>query len=139
MLVFFPTHFQSEGFQNRYGFQLDDGVTIPVEGSVITRPRPSKVGIYLKHFDIGYRLMSSDFLLELLDHHKIHINQLVLNGVNKNVAFEMLCRCNNIVPDFWVFRHFFFICRLRLFRCCARVCSVWGRYEHFLAFVLKYA
>ncbi|CAI9292904.1 unnamed protein product [Lactuca saligna] len=86
---------------SRYGFQLDDGILILVEGSVITHPPPSKVGIYLEHFDDGYRLPSSDFLLELLDHHKIHIDQLVPNDVNKIVTLELLCRCNGIVPDIW--------------------------------------
>lgn len=67
---------------------------IPVEGSIITHPPPSKVRIYPKHFEVGYHLSLSYFLLELLDHHKIHIDQLVPNGVNKIVTFEMLCRCN---------------------------------------------
>lgn len=78
-----------------------------MEVSVITPPPPGKVGIYLKHFDIGYYLPSSNFLLELLDHHKIHINQLVPNDVNKITAFEILCQYNGIVHDIWVFRHFF--------------------------------
>lgn len=43
----------------------------------------------------------------MLDHHKIHIDQLFPNGVNKIVAFEMICRCNGVVPHIWVFRHFF--------------------------------
>lgn len=98
---------QWEGFQKRYGFQLDDGIVILVEGSILTAPSPGKIGIYIKHFDAGYYLSSFEFLLELLYRHKVHINRLVPNGVNKIIAFEMLCRCNEIVPDLWVFRHFF--------------------------------
>ncbi|CAH1437045.1 unnamed protein product [Lactuca virosa] len=63
-------------------------------------PPPGKFVIYIKYFDVGYCLPSSDFLLELLDHHKIHIDQLV--------PFEMLCWCNGIVSDLWVFRYIFF-------------------------------
>ncbi|CAI9294577.1 unnamed protein product [Lactuca saligna] len=43
----------------------------------------------------------------VLPTHKVHINQLVPNGISKVVAFEMMWRANGINPNIWVFRHFF--------------------------------
>lgn len=68
-------------------FQLDNKLMIPIEGSVITITLPSKIMIYTMHFDVGYRLPSCDFPLELLDHHKIHIDQLCPNDVNNIISF----------------------------------------------------
>lgn len=50
---------------------------IPVEGSIMIAPTPGKFGIYIMYFDVSYCFPSSDFLLELLNHLKIHIDSLV--------------------------------------------------------------
>lgn len=80
---------------------------ILIKGLIITAPSDGKVRIHIKHFDVGYWFQSLDILLELWDHHMIHINQFVPSGLNKIVSFEMLCWCNEITLNIWVFFHFF--------------------------------
>ncbi|KAI3523813.1 hypothetical protein L1887_02238 [Cichorium endivia] len=91
----------------RYGFQPKDGVELPVDGAVFSLPPEGKIGMYLKHFEAGYRLPISDFFREVLDYYHVHIHQLVPNGVNKVVVFELLSRPVHLEPDLYVFRHFF--------------------------------
>lgn len=73
-------------------FKLEDGVTFPGEHDNIINPPESKVPIYVKYFDAGYRILMSEFFREVLCHHKVHINMLVPNGPIKVDAFEMLCQ-----------------------------------------------
>lgn len=35
---------------------------------------------------------------------------LTPNAVNKVVAFEMICPANGLLPDYFVFKHFFRFC-----------------------------
>ncbi|KAI3709300.1 hypothetical protein L2E82_39060 [Cichorium intybus] len=92
---------------SRYGFQPEDGVELPADGAIFSFPPTGKIGMYLKHFEAGYRLPTSDFFMEVLDHYHVHIHQLVRNGVNKIIAFELLSRAVHLEPDLYVFRHFF--------------------------------
>lgn len=70
-------------------------------------PPPRKVVLYVKTFDTGYRLPTTDFMDELLQKNDINIYELTPNVVTKIVAFEMLCRSLELLPDLWVFRNYF--------------------------------
>ncbi|KAI3504146.1 hypothetical protein L1887_32691 [Cichorium endivia] len=70
-------------------------------------PPEGKTGIYLKTFDAGYRLPTSDFMEEVLRRTPVGLHQLTPNSVNKIVAFELLCRSHGIAPDFYIFKHYF--------------------------------
>ncbi|KAI3751906.1 hypothetical protein L2E82_22999 [Cichorium intybus] len=91
----------------RYGFQPEDGVEVPTDEAIFSFPPAGKIGMYLKHFEVGYRLPTSDFFMEVHDHYHVHVHQLVPNGVNKVIAFELLSRVVHLEPDLYVFRHFF--------------------------------
>lgn len=94
-----PTHDQFAALQERYSFQPEDGVTFLGEYASFINLLEGKIDIYVKHFDARYHLPMSYFFREVLRTHKFHINQLVPNGINKVVAFEMLFRANGISPD----------------------------------------
>ncbi|CAH1440448.1 unnamed protein product [Lactuca virosa] len=96
-----PTPYQFDVLQHKYGFLPEDGMTFRGENDSFINPHAGKIGIYVKHFDDGYRIPKCDFFREVLHHHKVHINQLVPNRVNKVVAVEMLCRAHGIAPDLW--------------------------------------
>ena len=91
----------------RYGLQVDDGVLLAGINAVFSSPPEGKIGVYAHHLDAGYRLPTSDFMSALLSHYRVHLHQLVPNGVSKIVAFEMLCRALGFAPTIPVFRHFF--------------------------------
>ncbi|KAI3691318.1 hypothetical protein L2E82_49640 [Cichorium intybus] len=85
----------------------EDGIELPVDKAIFSLPPEGKIGMYLKHFEAGYLLLTSDFFREVLDYYHVHIHQLVPNGVNKVVAFELLSRAVHLEPDLYVFHHFF--------------------------------
>lgn len=82
----------------------------PVVDSMILSPPPRKVGIYLKTFEARLPLPLTDFQEELLSKNGYNIQMLTPNVVNKMVAFEMICRANEILPDFYAFKFFFRFC-----------------------------
>ncbi|CAH1429281.1 unnamed protein product [Lactuca virosa] len=103
------THtYQFEALQQKYGFLPEEDMTFPSKNTNFINPPEWKIGIYVKHLDVGYRLQTSNFFREVLHHHKVHFNQSVPNGVDKVVVFEMLCHAHAITLDLWVFRHFFY-------------------------------
>ena len=102
-----PSVGQMAALTARYGLQTDDGVLLPGVNSVFSSPPEGKIGVYVYHLDAGYRLPTSDFMAALLSHYRVHLHQLVPNGVSKVVAFEMLCRSLGFAPTIPVFRHFF--------------------------------
>ncbi|CAH1430052.1 unnamed protein product [Lactuca virosa] len=85
-------------------------------GAIFFEPPEEKIGMYVKHLDVGYCLPTSDFFWEILDHHKVHFNKLVSNDVSKVVDFEILCHANDITPGVWLFCHFSGLLQLRLVR-----------------------
>lgn len=58
-------------------------------------------------YDVGLRLPLIDFQEELLQKNGCSIQMLTPSAVNKMVAFEMIFRANNILPDFFFFKFFF--------------------------------
>lgn len=82
-------------------------MAFPSEHASFLNPPKGKIDIYVKHFNAEYHLLMSDLFQEVLRTHNLHINQLVPNGIDKVVAFEMLCPPNGINPYIWVFQHFF--------------------------------
>lgn len=109
-ISFAPTPDRFSALQERYCFQSEDGVTFPGDHANFINLPASKIPIYMKHFDVGYRLPTLEFFREVLHHHKVHINQLVPNGVNKVVVFMSLYWANGISLDIWVFSPFFLFC-----------------------------
>ncbi|CAH1438898.1 unnamed protein product [Lactuca virosa] len=58
------TPVQFSTLQERYGFQPKDDLEFPGESASFINPPKSKIAIYVKHFDVGYRLPTSDFFRE---------------------------------------------------------------------------
>ncbi|CAI9290865.1 unnamed protein product [Lactuca saligna] len=83
------------------------GVEFTSAGSSISPPPPGKVGGFLKTLDAGIRFPLTDFQEEVLQKDGYSLQMLTPNAVNKVVAFEMICRANGYVPDYFVFKFFF--------------------------------
>ncbi|CAI9278887.1 unnamed protein product [Lactuca saligna] len=71
---------------------------------------PEKVGIYQKTMDVGLLLPLTDFQEEVLQRDGCKVQMLTPNVVNKVVAFEMICRANEYLPDYFVFKYFLHFC-----------------------------
>ena len=71
---------------------------------------PGKIGVFLKTLDAGIRFPLTDFQEEVLQKDGCSLQMLTPNAVNKVVAFEMICRANGYVPDYFVFKFFFRFC-----------------------------
>lgn len=82
-----------------------DGVEFLLPGSSIMSP-PGKVEVYLKTLNIGLRLPLTDFQEEFLQKDGCSIQMLTPNIVNKEVTFEMICRANGVLPDYFFFKYF---------------------------------
>ncbi|CAI9298764.1 unnamed protein product [Lactuca saligna] len=102
-----PSSSEFVTLQEAYGLTPADGVEFPVSGSLITRPPPGKVGVYLKTFDAGLRLPLTDFREEILHRCGCSVQMLTPGAVHKVVAFEMICYANGIMPDYFVSYYFF--------------------------------
>ena len=90
-----------------YGLSSLEGVEFPSPGSSISSPPPGKIGVYLKTLDTGIRFPLTDFQEEVLQKDGCSLQMLTPNAVNKVVAFEMICRANGYLPDYFVFKFFF--------------------------------
>lgn len=106
-LSLIPSSVEFVTLQEAYDLNPADGVEFPASGSLITQPPPGKVGVYLKTFDAGLRLPLIDFQEEILRCNGCSVQNLTPGVVHKMVAFEMICRVNDIVPDYFVFKFFF--------------------------------
>lgn len=105
-----PSNAEYWYLEETYGLSSADGVEFPLPGSSITSPAPGKVGVYLKFLDAGVRLPLTDFQEEVLRKEGCSIQMLTPNAVNKVVAFEMICRANDVLLDYFVFKYFFRFC-----------------------------
>lgn len=89
---------------------LADGVEFPSPDSMILSPPPGKVGVYLKTFDTRFHLPLLDIQEEILQKVGCSVQMLTPNVINKVVAFEMICRANGLLSDYFVFKCFFRLC-----------------------------
>ncbi|CAI9277823.1 unnamed protein product [Lactuca saligna] len=101
-----PNPSEFEALQETYDLSTVDGVDFPASGVVITSPPFGKIVVYLKTLDVGLCLPLTNFQDELLRRNVCNIQMLTPNAVHKIVAFEMICRANDIILDFF-FRYFF--------------------------------
>lgn len=99
LISFVLTPGQFLALQDKYGFQPEDMETFPDEHANFIDPLEDKIPICVKHFNIGYHLLTLGFFRDVLHHRKVHINQFVPNGLNKVVAFKMLYQTNGINPN----------------------------------------
>lgn len=90
-LVLNPSGFET--LQETYDLSTVDGVDFPASGVVITSPPSGKI--------IVLCLPLTDFQEELLRRNGCNIQMLTPNAVHKIVAFEMICRANDIILDFF--------------------------------------
>lgn len=102
-----PNSSEFATLQEAYGLTLAGGVEFPAAGAVITSPPPGKVGVYLKTFDTSLHLPLTDFQEEMLWPNGYSVQMLTPGAIHKRVDFEMICRANGIVPDYFVFNFFF--------------------------------
>lgn len=70
----------------KYSFQRDDGVLIPLDGASFLEPPHGKVGIFFKTFDASYQLPTTEFLDQVLHNNGVNIYEITPNDVNKVVA-----------------------------------------------------
>lgn len=68
------------------------------------------MGVYLKTLDVRLCLPLTNFQEEVLQKDGCSIQMLTPNTVNKVMAFEMICRANGILLDYFVFKYFFRFC-----------------------------
>ncbi|CAH1451275.1 unnamed protein product [Lactuca virosa] len=59
-----PTSEYAETLRERYDFQPEDKILVPLDGASFLEPPPGKFDIYVKTFDSCYRLPTCDFLDE---------------------------------------------------------------------------
>ncbi|CAI9289158.1 unnamed protein product [Lactuca saligna] len=83
---------------------------VPIARFFYHIPPPGKVGIYHKTLDAGIRLPLTEFQEEVLQKDGCSVQMQTLNVVNKVVAFEMICRANDYLPDYFMFKYFFRFC-----------------------------
>lgn len=94
-----PSSSEFDTLQEAYGLTPADGVEFPAPSSLITRPSAGKVGIYLKTIDA--------FQEEMLRCNGCNVQMLTPGVVHKIMAFELICRANNIIPDYFIFKFSF--------------------------------
>ncbi|CAI9264132.1 unnamed protein product [Lactuca saligna] len=61
-----------------------------------------KIGVYLKTLDTSICFPLTDFQEEVLQKDGCSLQMLTPNAVNKVVVFEMICRANAYLPDYFV-------------------------------------
>ncbi|CAI9290899.1 unnamed protein product [Lactuca saligna] len=93
-----------------YGLTSLEGVEFPSPDSSISSPPSGKIGVYLKTLHAGIRFPLTDFQEEVFQKDGCSLQMLTPNTVNKVVAFEMICRVNGYLPDYFVFKFFFRVC-----------------------------
>ncbi|CAI9295745.1 unnamed protein product [Lactuca saligna] len=107
-----PSSAEYRKLEVMYGLSSLEGVEFPSAGSSISSPLPpsGKIGVFLKTLNAGIRLPLTDFQEEVLQKDGCSLQMLTPNVVNKVVAFEMICRANGYVLDYFVFKFFFRFC-----------------------------
>ncbi|CAI9297856.1 unnamed protein product [Lactuca saligna] len=104
--VVIPSPVEYRQLEMTYGLSSLEGVEFPSPGSSISSPPPDKIGVYLKTLDAGICFPLTDFQEEVLQKDGCSLLMLTPNAVNKVVAFEMICRANGYLPDYFVFKFF---------------------------------
>ncbi|CAI9271367.1 unnamed protein product [Lactuca saligna] len=105
-----PSSAEYQKLEVMYGLSSLEGVEFPSTGSSISSPPPGKIGVFQKTLDAGIQLPLTDFQEEVLQKDGCSLQMLTPNTVNKVVAFEMICRANGYVLDYFVFKFFFRFC-----------------------------
>ncbi|GKC66516.1 hypothetical protein Tco_1099114 [Tanacetum coccineum] len=82
--------------------------SLPSPDKSILQSPDGKIGVYTRFFDFAnYRLPLSQFLVDVLDHFRIHLSQLSVFGAAKVSHFEILCRVHGFQPSVNLFRAFY--------------------------------
>ncbi|GJV90854.1 hypothetical protein Tco_1538667 [Tanacetum coccineum] len=79
--------------------------SLPGSDKSILQSPDGKIGVYSRFFDFAnYRLLLSQFLVDVLGHFRIHLSQLSVFGAAKVSHFEILCRVHGFQPFLNLFR-----------------------------------
>ncbi|CAI9296339.1 unnamed protein product [Lactuca saligna] len=105
-----PSTTEYRRLEATYGLSSLEGVEFPAPGSSISSLPPGKIGVFLKTLDARIYFLLTDFQEEVLQKDGVSLQMLTPNAVNKVVAFEMICRANGYLPDYFVFKLFFRFC-----------------------------
>ncbi|CAI9283409.1 unnamed protein product [Lactuca saligna] len=105
-----PSAAEYRRLEATYSLSSLEGVEFPAPGSSISSPPPDKIGVLLKTLDAGICFPLTDFQEEVYQKDGCSLKMLTPNAVNKIVAFEMICRANAYLPDYFVFKFFFRFC-----------------------------
>ncbi|CAI9259936.1 unnamed protein product [Lactuca saligna] len=93
-----------------YGLTSLEGVEFPSRGSSISSPPSGKIGVYMKTLDAGIRFPLTDFQEKVFQKDGCSLQMLTPNAVNKVVVFEIICRANEYLPEYFVIKFFFQFC-----------------------------
>lgn len=97
----------AETLRVKYGFQPEDEVLIPLDEASFLEPASGKVDVFVRTFNVGYRLSITKILDEVLRKNRVNVYEVTSNSVNKVVAFEVLCRSQGFLPSLLVLKNFF--------------------------------
>ena len=93
-----------------YGIPEDLHPRLPPPGMTMERVPRNAIGLYEAYFEFsGIRVPFSTFLLQVLNHFRVHISQLVPIGLTKVILFEVYCRSLNFAPYVTLFRLFYML------------------------------
>jgi hypothetical protein len=93
-----------------YGIPADLHPRLPPPGLTMDRLPKNAVGIYEAYLEFsGIRVPFSTFLLQVLNHFRVHLSQLVPIGLSKVILFEVYCRSLNFAPYVTLFRLFYML------------------------------
>ena len=93
-----------------YGIPADLHPRLPPPGMTMANLPRNAIGIYEAYLEFsGIRVPFSTFLLQVLNHFRVHLSQLVLIGLSKVILFEIYCRSLNFAPYLTLFRLFYML------------------------------
>ncbi|CAI9285942.1 unnamed protein product [Lactuca saligna] len=87
-----PSAAEYRRLEATYGLSSLEGVEFPAPGSSISSPPPPPPPE------------------EVFQKYGCSLQMLTPNAVNKVVAFEMFCRANRYIPDYFIFNFFPILC-----------------------------
>src|ERR1044071_2915025 len=97
-----------ERFCTEIGIPLSFNPTVPKGKTPVTSVPTGKVAVYTRQFDQGnLRYPFSTFFLNVLEYHRLSLDQLCPSGVARILHFEIVCRCLGHKPSLAMYRRFF--------------------------------
>lgn len=91
-----------------YGIPAELHPRLPLPDMTMDRLPRNAIGIYEAYLEFsGIRVPFSTFLLQVLNHFRVHLSQLVPIGLSKVILFEVYCMSLDFAPYLTLFRLFY--------------------------------